>query len=215
MKSKKLGKNKANGLVAGLVVLIVVIATASLSGCIDEETTEVIVCPTFDITPTGSATAILNSAKDGFTVPAYANQTAHSIIQVDNSTAWADPVLTFEIEPVMAQGMNANDLAQITCDISSPDIKISTATDEYYLVTKTGGNRQWVWDVDGTTKYVSGSEQMLLTENATLTLTIDVNQDSFSRIEDTYDAVSVSVTFSNGCGWSETYSIEFMLTHTW
>lgn len=212
----KLGNNKANGLVAGLVVLIMVIATASLSGCIDEETAEITACPTFDITPTGSATGILNSAQDKFTVPAYGNTTGYTIIQTDNSTAWADPVFTFEVEPATAtQDWSAETGATLFYEVSEPDIKISTATDEYYLVTKTGGNRQWVWNVDGTTKYVDGSAKMLLTENATLTLTIDVNQDSMSRIEDTHDAVTVNIVFSNGCGWTESYRVDFMLTHIW
>ncbi len=205
---------KARTYLACAVVGIILLT--GLSGCIEQQITkEEKQYATFDITPTGSTTCLLNSAKNGFKVPAYANKTAHTLIQTDNTTAWTNPVATFEIEPVMFEGATNEDLAFLEYSVYDPDIAIDTATDSYKLFTKSGGNRQILWNDSGDVDYVSGSKNLGMTDNVTLVLTLTVNQDSMSRIEDTYDAVTVRVTFSNGQGWSKTYDVDFMLTHYW
>jgi hypothetical protein len=170
----------------------------------------VIECCTFDITPTGGTTAILNSAKDGFTVPCSANTSAHTIRQQDNSTAWTAPVMTFVVRPDCPIGATADDLAKLYYEVYDSEVAVDTSTDSYKLFTKSGGNRQLVWTGDGT-HYVEGVTTLAPTGNVTLTLTITVTQDSFSRIEDTYDPVSVVIKFSNGCGWTETFDVDFMV----
>lgn len=177
-----------------------------------------IVLATFDITPSGSTTGILTADKEGFKVPAYADQTNYTIIQVDNSTAWVDPVFTFECEPEMFPGAQTLDMAQLVVEITNPDLSIDTSTDDYYLVTKSGGHRQWVLDIGGKTKYVTGSCQMDFTENVTITVTPTINQGSFARMEDIYSPVSAYIKFANSPTnptWTETFKIEFMLTNIW
>ena len=174
---------------------------------------ETVSCPTFDITPSAGTITILNSAKDGFTVPARANTSAHTLIQEDNSTAWANPTCSFYIQPEPFLGADNDDLATIYYEVYDAEVSVDTSTDSYKLFTKSGGNRQIIWTGSGT-EYVSGSHSMQMTENVTLTLTFTVNQDSMSRIENTYDPVSVYVKFYNNCGWSETYKVDFLLVDT-
>jgi len=172
-------------------------------------------CATFDITPSAGTVTVLNSAKDGFTVPARANQTAHTLIQEDNSTAWANPTATFYIEPEAWLGADNDDLASIYYEVYDAEIAVDTSTDSYKLFTKTGGNRQVIWTGSGT-EYVEGSCTLGMTSNVTLTLTFTVTQDSMSRIENTYDPVTVKVRFYNACGtWSEIYDVDFLLVDTW
>jgi len=175
-------------------------------------------CATFDITPAGTTVAVLNAEKTGFMCAGYANTTAHTLKQSDNSTSWASPVCTFGIVPVPPTGsFDVDTGCTIYYEVAPADISIDTSTGgTYKLFTQSGGNRQLIW-VDGTkTEYVSGSKAMLLTNDTTsITLTFTVNQDSMSRIEDTYSPISVYVTFSNGCGWSEVYKVDFMLLGTY
>jgi len=210
-------KDAGSPLLALLTIGIIVLSVLGLSGCVEEaEVGELVECPTFDIEPSAiNDVCILNSAKDGFSIPALANTTQHNLSSMANGT-WVDPQFSFLIEPIMVQGMDATNLAQIFFEISDPEITIDTSSDEYYLVTKSGGNRQWIFAIDDgddvRTKYADGSCQMLLTESCYINLTVDINQDSMSRIENTYDKTSVYIIFSNGCGWSERYALDFFIT---
>lgn len=170
-------------------------------------------CATFDITPSEGSVAVLNSAKDGFTIPARANTTAHTLIQEDNSTAWTAPTCSFTIAPEPFLGADNDDLGTIYYRVYDSEVAVDTSTDSYKLFTKSGGNRQVTWTGSGT-EYVDGSHTMQMTGNVSLTLTFTVTQDSMSRIESTYDPVSVYIEFYNDCGWSETYKADFLLVDT-
>lgn len=218
--SKKMPKmNPFVGVIGGaLIIMIGGIAGGYIPNpFVAEETPQATIttieCPTFDVTPSAGTIALLNSAKDGFTIPARANTTAYTLIQEDNATAWANPTCTFDIVPEPYLGADNDDLATIYYEVYDAEIAVDTSTDSYKLFTKTGGNRQVIWTGDGT-KYVDGSSTMQMTGNVTLTLTFTVTQDSMSRIENTYDPVSVYVKFSNKCGWSETYKVDFILVGT-
>jgi hypothetical protein len=226
IKFKKIPKMNPVIAVAGGAILILIGAVAGgyipnpFAG--DETTTEpaqvapdTVDCPTFDITPASGTISILNSAKDAFSVPAYANTTGHTLIQTDNSTSWANPTCSFYVQPDPFLGADNTDLGTIYYEVYDEEISVDTSTDSYKLFTKTGGNRQVIWTGSGT-EYVEGSHTMTMTENVTLTLTFTVTQDSMSRIEDTYDPLTVYVKFSNGCGdWSEIYAVDFFLAHSW
>jgi hypothetical protein len=177
---------------------------------------------TFDITPSAvtsggyNVDTTLNSAKTVFTVPAMANQTGHTLTELDNTT-WEHPRLSFTLKPQPWAGADADDLATVYYEVNNPDLVIDTSTTgNYYMLTKSGGNRQAIWTSSGLTEYVDGSATILLTGNVTVTLDLTVNQDSCSRIENTYDPITLSITFHNGdWSWSKTYNIDFMLTSAW
>jgi len=171
-------------------------------------------CATFDITPSEGSVAVLNSAKDGFTVPARANQSANTLIQEDNTTAWANPTCSFSIAPEPYLGADNDDLATVYYEVYDAEISVDTSTDSYKLFSKSGGNRQVTWTGSGT-EYVDGSHTMQMTGNVSLTLTFTVTQDSMSRIESTYDPVSVYIKFYNNCGWYDTYKVDFLLVDLW
>jgi hypothetical protein len=181
---------------------------------VETPTASVIECPTFDITPSAGTISVLNSAKDGYTIPARANQTGHTLIQEDNSTAWANPTCTFQISPDPFLGADNDDLGTVYYEVYDAEIAVDTSTDSYKLFSKSGGNRQVVWTGSGT-EYVEGSHTMGMTSTVNLTLTLTVIQDSMSRIENTFDPVSVYVKFYNGCGWSEQYKLDFVLVDLW
>lgn len=213
---KRNEKTVKAGICFTLFVVVGIIMAASLSGCLEQQVAEKEKqYATFEITPTGGTTCLLKSDKNGFTVPAYANKTGHTLIQTDNSTAWTNPVATFEIEPVMFKDATNKDLAYLEYSVYNPDITIDTTTDSYYLFTKTDGNRQIVWNDSGSVDYVSGSTQLGMTDNVTLVLTFTVNQGSMSRIENTYSSVKVQVKFSNGQRWSKVYDVDFTISHSW
>lgn len=173
------------------------------------------VCAEFDITPAAGNVAVLNSGKDGFNVPARADQLNHTIIQEDNATAWLAPTFTFTIDPIPFSGADADDLATIYYEVYDPEVTIDTSSDTYKLFTKSGGHRQILWMEGGNVEYVDGSFTMLMTGNLTITLSMTVTQDSFSRMESAFDATTVYVKFSNGCGWSEIYPVDFFLVDLW
>lgn len=174
----------------------------------------------FEITPTAVVTSYnpdlsLNSAKTIFTCPAMANTTAHTLVEIDNTT-WENPRMHFVLKPIPWGGADADDLATVYFKVDNPDLTIDTSTSgNYYLVTKSGGNRQCIWNDGSTTNYVSGSTTMLLTQSTNVTLDLTINQDSASRIENTYDPVSVTFTFYNAdWSWSKSYTFSFQLTST-
>lgn len=173
-------------------------------------------CAEFKITPSvSSSEAVLNSDETTFTVAARANTTAHTITESDNTT-WVNPVLQFVLKPDAGSvpAADADKLATIYFEVTNPEIATDDGTDTYKLFTKSSGKRQVIWAGDST-EYVDGSSTMLLTENLTLTLTLTCSQDSYSRMENTYDPVRVYVRLYNDCGWSETYFVDFMLIETW
>ena len=222
-------KEASNNLLVTGIIILMVIAVGMFSGCLDnlnpfeqgEVTTGQITvpsCATFEITPSGTTIAVLNAEKTGFICSAYANTTAHTLKRNDNSTTWANPVCTFGVVPVPPSGsFNANTGCTIFYEVSSPDISIDISSGgSYKLFTLSGGNRQLIWTDGSKTDYVTGSIPMLQTNTGTtLTLTFTVNQDSMSRIENTYSPITVYITFSNGCGWSEIYKVNFMLLGTY
>jgi hypothetical protein len=175
----------------------------------------------FEITPTATITGgynvdlSLNSAKTIFTCPAMANTTAHTLVEIDNTT-WENPRMHFVLKPIPWGGADADDLATVYFKVDNPDLTIDTSTSgNYYLVTKSGGNRQCIWNDGSTTAYVSGSTTMLLTQSTNVTLDLTINQDSASRIENTYDPVIITFTFYNAdWSWSKSYSFSFQLTDT-
>lgn len=178
------------------------------------DTTDITDCASFQITPSvSSSEATLNSDETQFTVGARANTTAHTITETDNTT-WVNPVLQFVVKPQAYAGADADNLATIYYEVVNPEITTTDGTDTYKLFTKSSGKRQLIWTGDST-EYVSGSSTMLLTENLTLTLTMTCSQDSFSRIENTYDPVTISVRFYNNCGWTQTYQVDLMLIETY
>jgi hypothetical protein len=171
-------------------------------------------CATWDITPSvSSSEATLNGDETIFTVSARANTTAHTITESDNTT-WVNPVLQFVCKPNPLMTANADSLGTLHYEVVNPEVTTSDGTDTYKLFTTSSGNRQLIWAGDGT-EYVSGSSTMLMTENVTLTLTMTCSQDSYSRMENTYDSTSVYIRFYNDCGWSETFTVNFMLQETW
>lgn len=171
----------------------------------------------WEITPSAVTTGSycsdtqLNSAETIFTVPAMANTTAHIVNETDN-TSWNDPRLQFEVNPVAPQGATADDLATLKYRVKNPDVTIDSSSDTYYLFTKSGGQRQLKWVIGSSTDYVTGSKTMLLTGNETIYLDLDVNSDSFSRMSNTFDPVTVVIEFYDDSGFSETYSVNFQLT---
>jgi len=217
------GKTEAsNGLVMIAVLSIVVLCAVAFSGCIDQfkqgaVTSPVItekVAATFSITPAATTNCVLNVDKTGFMVAATANTTAHTLKRSDNSTSWASPVATFGIVPI-PPSVTFDSTTGCTIDytISPADISVDISSGgNYKMFTLSGGNRQLIWADGSTLTYVTGSKSILLTNASTsFTLTFTVNQDSMSRIENTYSPLSVYVTFSNGAGWSQVYKVEFML----
>lgn len=165
-------------------------------------------CPTFDITPSVSeGNGNLNSDQDRVTVGFYANTTAHTIAENDNTT-WVDTQVTFEIAPVPFAGATADDIATLYYEVTNPDATVDSDTSGKYLVTKSGGNWQEVWTGDGT-NYVSGTTTLLMTGNETLYLTIDTAQADLSYVQNELDPQTLIVKFSNGCGWTEYFYVDF------
>jgi hypothetical protein len=179
--------------------------------------------PTFDITPSAVTTAgtycedtTLNTAKTVFTVPAWGNTSSDTIIHRDNSTAWQDPRLQFQVVPVPYAGADADDLATIYFEVDNYDVivDVADATNER-LITKTSGEYQVIWTEGSNTWYVDGSKTMLLTGNVTLYVDFDVNQAGFANIPEN-DSVDLTVTFHNGdWSWSKSYTVTFMIQYAW
>jgi len=222
-KTNKVIKNRTWSVLIGLVLILVGVFGTGF-GAEFMEWTDVgtgtgqfasdSVCASFDLTPSVAASlATLNSDETKFTVAARGNQTAHTITESDNTT-WVNPQLSFVVKPIVPAGSDADDLATIFYEVTNPEVTTTDGTDTYKLFTKSSGNRQLIWSGD-TTEYVDGQSTMLMTENLTLTLTLTCSQDSYSRMENTYDPVTVYVKFSNGCGWSQTYQVDFMLIEAW
>ena len=208
------GLKKVHPLLAIGGAILFVVAGMWAGGYIDvdlgTETAEVAnVCADFDITPSvGAGNGQLNSAEDRITVGYYANTTAHTIAENDN-TSWVDTSVTFEIRPEPFTGADADDLATLYYTVTNPDQTVSTAeSSDKYMVTKSSGYRQLVWTGDGT-NYIEGSTTMLMTGNETLYLAIDTAQTDMSYIQNELDSEALIVVFSNGCGWSETFTVEF------
>jgi|GEM_PF-7061537 len=203
-----------NNLVAIAVIGIIVLCAVAFSGCINPfeqeiQPSEETVCATFDITPTVSAgNGQLNTAEDTVTIGFYANTTAHTIAEDDNTT-WVDTQITFEVRPLPFTGADNNDLAILYYEVVNPDETVDTASDTYYMVTKSGGYRQLVWTGDGT-DYVSGVTTLTITGNETLYLTIDTAQTDMSYVEHEMDPQQLTIRFSNGCGWTENFQIKFI-----
>ena len=170
--------------------------------------------PEFDVTPsavvvTYNSDTTLNSGKTMFTVPALARTVTHAITHLDNTTAWADPRLQFDIIPVPYTGADADDLATIYFTVSNYDARIDADDDTYRLITKSSGEYQVIWTEGSSTWYVEGSKTMLLTGNATIYLDFDVNQGGMSRM-DINDPIDLTVTFYNGdWSWSKSYTVSF------
>jgi len=169
----------------------------------------------WEITPSETmADVTLNSAKTGFTVPAHANQTNHTLNTAANTTDLSGIVeFHFHCVPQPYASATQDDLATIYYEVLDAEINVDTSSDSYKLITKSGGNRQAYWNSgsNASVDYVDGSSTLLMTSSVDLNLTIDINEDSFSRIENDYDPVTVRVKFYNGGGWSETYTIDFLL----
>ena len=220
-KTNKIIKNRTYSIIIGGTLIAVGFFGTGFGALITDVTepaadtpAAVVACAAFDITPSVTTSeATLNSDLDTFVVAAYANTTAHTITESDNTT-WVNPSFTFVCTPITPAGATADDLATIYYEVVNPEVTSTDGTDTYKLFTKSGGNRQLIWTGDGT-HYVDHSSTMLMTENQSLVLTLTCSQDSFSRMENTYDPVTVTIRFSNGCGWSETYACEFMLVHTY
>jgi len=209
-------------IIGGALILGGLYGTANLSDLwtTDDTTTPVSTivdtgdCCEFDITPSvSSSEATLNSDETKFTVSAYANTTAHTITENDNTT-WVNPVLQFVIKPEISTSTDTTTAYPIYYEVTNPELTSSDGTDTYKMFTKSGGNRQLIWSGDGTS-YVDGTSALVVTDNLTLTLTMTCSQDSFSRMENTYDPVTCYIRFYNTCGWSETYEVDFMLVHTY
>jgi len=179
--------------------------------------------PEFDITPAAVTTAgtycvdtTLNSAKTVFTVPAWANTTADTVIHRDNATAWADPRLQFDIIPVPYAGADADDLATIYFTVSNYDVVIDVAdAANEYLMVKSSGDWQVIWTEGSNTWYVEGSKTMLMTGNATVYLDLDTNPAGFANIDEN-DSVDLTVTFHNAdWSWSKSYTVSFMVQYAY
>lgn len=180
--------------------------------------------PTFEITPAYSnettagskGPAKLNIDEDTFTLPFVANTTQHDIYQGNGSatsgagTSWWDPKVQFDVSPVPFAGANADDLATIFFEILEPELEVDAASSgPYYTFVKTGGKRQIEWTTAGsssTIDYTSGSRTMLMTGNVSLQLTLELDEASLSRMQTTYDTMTFHAKFSNGGGWSETFT---------
>jgi hypothetical protein len=214
---------KAGGLVAGGLLIIVSLwgfGTIAWFEGIDTTTADTStdgMYPNWDVTPSVALSeGTLNSAETKFTIGAIANTTAHTITETDNTT-WVNPKLQFVCTPEIPDGFTptADDLATLYYEVTNPEITTDDGTDTYKLFTKSGGNRQLIWTGDGT-HYVSSHSTLLYTGNVTLSLTLTCNQDSFSRMENTYDPVTVYIKFYNkDSSWSKTYEADFMLISTY
>jgi len=221
MKEKKKSK-KVLGKAGILVIALVVISTVSLSGCTEFDkyfgTTEtipsggtVIKCAEFSITPSVTASnGALNNAKDLITIPFLANTTGHTVDEGDNTT-WVNPVISFVISPSAFAGAKASDLAILHYEVINPSQTVDSSSGTYYIVTKSSNEWQCTWAGDGT-HYVSGTSNLLYTANKTLTLTIDVDETGLSYTQSTYNAQTLTIRFSNDCGWSQTIDVKFTAT---
>lgn len=216
-KTNKIIKNRTWSIIIGGVLIAVgffgtgfgdMFQTWTAPDVIDDD--DVVECVTFDITPSVSASgATLGSSETQFTVPAMANTTSHVVYETDNTT-WVNPAFSFLVRPIVPAGMTADDLGTIYYEVTNPELTTDDGTDTYKLFTKSSGNRQLIWTGDGT-QYVEGTSTMLMTENVTLLLTMTCSSDSFSRVENTFDPITAYIKFSNGCGWSQTYMVDFEL----
>lgn len=158
----------------------------------------------------------LSSDETTITVPAYGNQSGYTLLQTDNSTAFVDPDLTFVIEPDTWAGATNDDLATIYYEVRNPDLTIDSSDDTYYLITKSGGYRQAIWDEGGQTNYVSGKSTMGLTSTATVYLNFTINEASFAHMDEVFDPITVYIDFYNGDhSFSQTFKVQFMLTDIW
>jgi len=210
----KIGKTKIAPIVAipvGLMLIVVAIWGTGLAVYL--ETGEVVdyeptvVCADFEISPvvtTGNGQ--LNSAEDRVTVGFYANTTGHTIAENDNTT-WVNTVITFTCKPIFFTGADALDLAGLYYEVTNPDQIVDSDTTDKEILDLSGGYRQAIWTGDGT-EYVLSSSTMLMTENVSLVLTLDTSND-LSYVRNTYDPQTIAVKFSNGCGWSEMFYIDY------
>jgi hypothetical protein len=174
--------------------------------------------PTFEITPSAVTTAgtynaftSLNSAETQFTVPAWANTTGHTILEIDNTT-WLDPRVQFIIMPIPPSGSDADQLATLWFDVANYDATIDADTAvSQRLITKTSGQYQVIWSEGSNQWFIDGSKTLLMTGNATLTCDFDVNQAGMSYME-TNDPIALTITFrNNDWTWSKSYTCNFVV----
>lgn len=209
---------KKKEIIIAVISALIILALVSLCGCtIDyhlfESAPDATVtqqqCATFSITPSVEAgNGQLNSDQDTVTVGFYANTTAHTIAENDNTT-WVDTNVSFTIRPLPFSGATNDDIAVLYYTVTNPDQTVETANDTRYMVTKSGGNRQLVWTRAGT-DYVSGNVVLGMTATETLYLTIDTAQTDMSYIENELDPQELRIEFSNGCGWTQPFSVKFV-----
>lgn len=176
--------------------------------------------PKFDITPSTVTSGgynpftSLNTGKTIFTIPAWANTTGHTIVEIDNTT-WEDPRAQFVVIPIPPSGSDADQLATIWFDVSNYDAQIDADTAATQrLIRKVSGEYQCIWTEGSNTWYIDGSKTMLMTGNATLTLDFDINQGGMAYME-ANDPISLTVTFrNNDWTWSKSYSANFVVQQT-
>jgi len=169
-------------------------------------------CPEFDIVPTVSTgNGVLNLAETEINIPFLANTTSHTIDEGDNTT-WVDTAISFFVSPsALEQGADADQTATVYYEVTSPGQTVDSSSGTYYMVTKTSGRWQNIFTGSGT-EYNSGSHTMLITTNVTLVLTIDTDQTGMSYIANTYSPQTLTVKFSNGCGWYEEFDVKYICT---
>jgi len=169
-------------------------------------------CPEFQITPTASAgNGVINSAEDEINIPYLANTTGHTIDEGDNTT-WVNSAVSFLISPTnLEQGADNTATATVYYEVMNPGQTVDSSSGTYYMVTKTSGRWNNIFTGSGT-EYNSGSHTMTITSNVTIVLTVTSDTTGMSYVSNTYQPQTLTVRFYNGCGWQETFDINYICT---
>lgn len=187
---------------------------------------------TFDITM-GEGTNIDAGSTEGvstdlhtYSYPFSSNTTSDNItVGYDADGVWATGItghvnITFTIVPIAWAGADNDDICTIYYEILDPDQAVDdgAGTASLYLFDKDNGYRQILWYEYSETgvavkDYISGSKSMILTDSCTLNVRLLTSHYSLAQLADELDTQTVSIVFSNGGGWSETFYVDWLLLH--
>lgn len=167
------------------------------------------ICPSFDVTAAAgglNANANYNDDTRTFNIPVTINSTT-------NVLSATTAALNFSYEPVPTTGSTTDDLAVIYFE---SDYRMQFEGENILSTTNNIFDAEWT-DESGSTDY-KGSDSMQMTGNgwANITWTLDSGNSTWAEeagTDDVYDTVATwNVRLYNGCSWSETYTVNLIVT---
>lgn len=168
-------------------------------------------CPDWTITESDgslNSDANLNADTNLFTVPVTINSTTNVL---NNNQA----ALNFSIRPSPKPGQDTTDLGTIYYEVTNYNTEFES--NEVLEVSSNEYLANWTNDLDDDVKVdAHSSYEMTDTGWANLTLNFDSGNDTWCEevdSDDLYDSIAeFQVRFYDGCGWSETFRINLLVT---